>query len=1803
VTVTINGTNDAPLLDLDSNDSAATGNDYAVTFTEGGSAVYIGDTDITISDVDNTTLESATITITDKEAGDLLIVGTLPSGITAGAYDPVTGTITLTGTATLADYQDAIGVIQYLNDGSTIGTSRSIEVVVNDGVSDSAPATTDVTIVTIPTVSVTDVSVQEPVSGTTTLTFTISIDETVGSDLTFDYSTADVSALAGLDYVAAATNATITAGSTSTTVVITINSDSDVFEGDETFTLDLTNFNQTVNFEPGAHAITDGVQAIGSIGANNGAPDAVDDTFVTTPDTQLVTGNVLSNDTLVDNAVISAFDATSANSGTVTYNNDGTFTYTPFSGFTGTDTFTYTLTDDDGETSTATVSVDVNATVVAPPVVTSVPDTAYTENGAAINILSGMSITDADSTVLSSVVITVEGYIAAQDVMDYLTAGTSVIATSTVNGSSWELTLSGGADINEYLTVINSLTYLNSSENPSTATRTVTVEAFDETYANIFGSDAGSITVTAVNDAPEVFDNNVYTLESSVDNGLNIAPPTDADNNDNTLVITVTGLPSTIGTVTLADGTAVTNGQVLTLAELTSLEFDAGVPGSGTFTYTVYDGSETTVATTTINVGNTGSDVNTVYESGLSGGTGGGTAEVTGNILTNDAAAGDTIDKVNFGGTDYSPTGGVIAIDTPQGLLTVYADNNTPGFSVGDYVYTLDTTDNSGNNISEAFTYTFTNGTIYSDTLTISIVDDAPIANDLVQEIPESEEKIFNIVFTLDVSGSMGFASAAVNGVLPIDLAKDALKALALEYFNQSTQVNISLISFESVSNFEGTVDNYADFVAMIDPLTDGGGTDYLEALDMVESTFDADLLIQNSADNVENISYFISDGVSSTDPSSNNFIDFVNSNSIDSYSVGIGGGIPATPDQLNYIHNIDSIGVGGGHVDDALIVTDISQLESELLSTVPTAFGGNITANGSIDNVLFGADGGHVQSITLDIGGTSYDITYDGTNITIPPAIAGDVTDIGSSIEIIKSTNFTYGTFTFDFSDGSYTFSAPNGTAPTTFNFDYTIVDNDGDTDSATATLNIVDDSPEARDDLHTVNPYEIAEGNVISAIGTDGGPSFGGDYTPFATQGGGVDKIVDDADITEFTYKGTVISLDLTPTYTTVTYPDPTGVSASVATNSSTNFSTTDFVLSSDAGVSFNNQGAGVTGGSDSATIDKNDADVALTVTFTTTELPYGVDNLILTMNDFQSNNNDAVLIKLYDADGVLIDSTSYSAQTNPGAETIDLSAFSGIASIDISYSGGWDAQLSNISYEPTPSPGTVDVTTYDLSGSTDGDLSWVYTHEVDRDGNDIFKAIVTDASDSSSFTLGSNGYYNYTPDQTGASNVTPESVNTISLANIDASDLTITAFNADGSVGTLTYNDPWGTTDDGIGVLGGGIDYRIDLGEMVTIDFMAKGNNPNGVNNVTFDLTSYGGTHENVTLVIYGLDGTTILDTIDVSAQTITLSANDYLTIGKVDFIADTINGDTYVRIRNITYDQIDAPAPTNISPVLVEYVLTDTDGQSDTAQLAIYTPDQRITGTVGIDNISGGLLNDQIIGDAGNDILSGNGGHDTISGGLGNDTIDGGTGQDYLSGGDGDDYISGGADNDHVDGDAGNDIVDGGTGDDIVQGGDGNDLLFGGAGNDLLEGEAGNDILDGNAGADTLLGGEGADTLVFDSADTLIDGGNDIDMLIVKETGTLDFSNVHNIEQIDLTGNGVQEIDGLSLNDILSMTDDNNTIAITGDAVDSVGTVDTTGWNKGAETVNAVDSTHTYEYSNGSGDSISVTIDDNVNNTGL
>ncbi|RKZ45524.1 MAG: hypothetical protein DRQ41_00005, partial [Gammaproteobacteria bacterium] len=91
-------------------------------------------------------------------------------------------------------------------------------------------------------------------------------------------------------------------------------------------------------------------------------PQAEDDSASTDENVPVTTVDVLLNDDKGDTpTTMIDFDETSINGGQVVYNDDGTFTYTPKPGFSGTDAFDYTITDKDGDQSTATVTITINA--------------------------------------------------------------------------------------------------------------------------------------------------------------------------------------------------------------------------------------------------------------------------------------------------------------------------------------------------------------------------------------------------------------------------------------------------------------------------------------------------------------------------------------------------------------------------------------------------------------------------------------------------------------------------------------------------------------------------------------------------------------------------------------------------------------------------------------------------------------------------------------------------------------------------------------------------------------------------------------------------------------------------------------------------------------------------------------------------------------------------------------------------------------------------------------------------------------------------------------------------------------------------------------------------------------------------------------------------------------------------------------------------------------------------------------------------------------------------------------------------
>ncbi|WP_254928815.1 VCBS domain-containing protein [Cyanobium sp. T1B-Tous] len=146
-TVSVQGVNDPPSLDLD---VSAPGTGFTNTFTVGGPAIGIADSDSLVSDVDSATMASATIVLINAKVGDSLsLVGSLPAGITAAVPSTATAdgtlTLTLSGLASKADYEAAIESIRFAATGTNY-TNRLLEVTVNDGSTNSNTALATLTV-------------------------------------------------------------------------------------------------------------------------------------------------------------------------------------------------------------------------------------------------------------------------------------------------------------------------------------------------------------------------------------------------------------------------------------------------------------------------------------------------------------------------------------------------------------------------------------------------------------------------------------------------------------------------------------------------------------------------------------------------------------------------------------------------------------------------------------------------------------------------------------------------------------------------------------------------------------------------------------------------------------------------------------------------------------------------------------------------------------------------------------------------------------------------------------------------------------------------------------------------------------------------------------------------------------------------------------------------------------------------------------------------------------------------------------------------------------------------------------------------------------------------------------------------------------------------------------------------------------------------------------------------------------------------------------------------------------------------
>ena len=120
--------------------------------------LVVVDDGLTLSDADSTTLDGATVSITDAESTEFLYFIPIDGSGIDGFYDSMTGTLTLLGTASVADYQTTLRSVIYDKTGDNLPATRTITFTATDGTTTSASATKVIAVTAVndaPTVVIT----------------------------------------------------------------------------------------------------------------------------------------------------------------------------------------------------------------------------------------------------------------------------------------------------------------------------------------------------------------------------------------------------------------------------------------------------------------------------------------------------------------------------------------------------------------------------------------------------------------------------------------------------------------------------------------------------------------------------------------------------------------------------------------------------------------------------------------------------------------------------------------------------------------------------------------------------------------------------------------------------------------------------------------------------------------------------------------------------------------------------------------------------------------------------------------------------------------------------------------------------------------------------------------------------------------------------------------------------------------------------------------------------------------------------------------------------------------------------------------------------------------------------------------------------------------------------------------------------------------------------------------------------------------------------------------------------------------
>jgi len=770
----------------------------------------------------------------------------------------------------------------------------------------------------------------------------------------------------------------------------------------------------------------------------NQSPAAVNDAYSTNEDTALTVNapGVLTNDTDADSDPLTAVLVGNVSNGTLTVNSDGSFSYTPNTNFSGTDSFAYMANDGTSNSNVATVTITVNNVDNDPPV--AVDDATTTNEDAAviINVLQNDSDPDPGDTLSvtlvtqganGSVVINPDNTVSYTPNLNFNGADTFTYTVSDGKGGTDTATVtvtvnsvndspvadSQSVTTNEDTPVAITLTGSDPEVDPLTyfvqtppTNGTLSGTAPNLTYtpnANFNGLDTFtfkvndgaadsepatvSITIEPVNDAP-VADNQAVTAKQSTAKDITL---TASDVEEDPLTYSIVDNP-TKGTLT---GTS---------PNLTYTP-NAGFTGSDSFTFKATDGTlESSVATVSITV--------------------------TANnppVANNQSVTTDEDTPVNITLTASDPDGDELTYSVITGPANGTLNGTGPELTYNP---------NPNFNGSDSFTFKVNDGTIDSEpatvTITVNPINDAPVAND---------------------------DSAAT----------DEDTAVVVNVLTNDSDVDNDTLTVESVTQGSiGSVVKNADNTVTYTPNPNLNGTDSFS------------YIVTDSKGGTDSATVTVTVNATNDPPVANT----------DSYSVDedVTLAVPA-PGVLGNDSDVENNPL------TAVMVSSTTNGSLTLNSDGSFTYTPNANFNG-IDTFTYKANDGTADSTVTTVTITvnpindtpvantnSYTVDEDKT-LTVPaPGVLGNDTDIENSpLTAVLVSGPSNGSLTLN-SNGSFTYT-PNANFNGSDSFTYKA--NDGAADSSIATVSIavnsINDAPVAINDSATTQENTAVTINVLN-------------------------------------------------------------------------------------------------------------------------------------------------------------------------------------------------------------------------------------------------------------------------------------------------------------------------------------------------------------------------------------------------------------------------------------------------------------------------------------------------------------------------------------------------------------------------------------------------------------------------------------------------------------------------------------------------------------------------------------------------